>query len=654
MRKRQEEERVKGEQVAANKAREVMQRLRMATPDTVEQLKTEMQNFLTENTTALGSQHAQVQDEANKASEAADDRVKQIAEQNRAEEERKKEAEKAKAESEAATKKLMEELEELVKQTEVATEKMEEAVKPIKDENNEMSLDAIQALIKEMKRAAGAAKTSNKAAMDFLGANRSAMEATTSLFQETRQGLLTCQKRIFDSQTKAAQLEHACTSAKDKSIHKARALKDKAKDESLFKKYDKGNKKRLDRKEVNAYAKAMQSITLSNAQLDKIFRILDPEGKGGIVIEKFHRLRTMVGIVREEGREEERRAEREEQARIAKEKAEARAKELEELKEALQSSITEATEAMDNVESEVSRVASVALPLIGKEQEKKSSEEQLQTVADAEALIEATKTMLEEARHKAEEVSKDVDPDLKYKASSESMKLANRARQLMSRLQESTNKVMQGRKIAEQAGQKELRAAADKALNAIKEKMTKEEKNPAELFGEACSDKSEGFTEADFTSFVEKELGSEEAADKEKLSKIFRLLDTQGAGKLTEETFIKLMRHLYKVKQQASVTDAMSIKDSKAIRRLEPGEIVECIESAKKDEGSEVVRIKARCIKDGLEGWVTITGNQGTSFLEHLGSEESERDVGQLPPPKEIGMVKPPEGESSEAATSGN
>jgi len=185
-------------------------------------------------------------------------------------------------------------------------------------------------------------------------------------------------------------------------------------------------------------------------------------------------------------------------------------------------------------------------------------------------------------------------------------------------------------------------------------KMTKEEKNPAELFGEACSDKSEGFTEADFTSFVEKELGSEEAADKEKLSKIFRLLDTQGAGKLTEETFIKLMRHLYKVKQQASVTDAMSIKDSKAIRRLEPGEIVECIESAKKDEGSEVVRIKARCIKDGLEGWVTITGNQGTSFLEHLGSEESERDVGQLPPPKEIGMVKPPEGESSEAATSGN
>merc|ERR1719240_1903379 len=34
------------------------------------------------------------------------------------------------------------------------------------------------------------------------------------------------------------------------------------------------------------------------------------------------------------------------------------------------------------------------------------------------------------------------------------------------------------------------------------------------------------------------------------------------------------------------------------------------------DDAAKVQRVKARALSDGIEGWVTVRGNQGTVFLE--------------------------------------
>merc|ERR1719379_390995 len=63
------------------------------------------------------------------------------------------------------------------------------------------------------------------------------------------------------------------------------------------------------------------------------------------------------------------------------------------------------------------------------------------------------------------------------------------------------------------------------------------------------------------------------------------------------------------------MTDVISIKESKVMRRIEVSEVVDIIEGPITEEHVGVPRVHARCMKDGLEGWITVAGNQGTVFL---------------------------------------
>merc|ERR1711865_249918 len=64
----------------------------------------------------------------------------------------------------------------------------------------------------------------------------------------------------------------------------------------------------------------------------------------------------------------------------------------------------------------------------------------------------------------------------------------------------------------------------------------------------------------------------------------------------------------------------LSIKESKTLRRLEVGEVVELLEGPQEEESVKVMRLKVKVLKDDLEGWVTRSGNQGTLFLEEGGN----------------------------------
>merc|ERR1712176_339329 len=90
-------------------------------------------------------------------------------------------------------------------------------------------------------------------------------------------------------------------------------------------------------------------------------------------------------------------------------------------------------------------------------------------------------------------------------------------------------------------------------------------------------------------------------------------------GELNQDLFLELIKLYYKCVKSTVLTETISIK-SKTMRRLEVGEVLECLEGPTKEEGANVQRVRCQAVSDDVAGWVTIAGNQGTPFLEPGGN----------------------------------
>lgn len=84
---------------------------------------------------------------------------------------------------------------------------------------------------------------------------------------------------------------------------------------------------------------------------------------------------------------------------------------------------------------------------------------------------------------------------------------------------------------------------------------------------------------------------------------------------VSEEQFLKQFQSRFVCLTSVTMTDDMSVKGSKTIRKLDVNEIVEALEDPVKDDSVALERVKVRAEKDGKEGYVTLSGNQGTSYL---------------------------------------
>lgn len=76
----------------------------------------------------------------------------------------------------------------------------------------------------------------------------------------------------------------------------------------------------------------------------------------------------------------------------------------------------------------------------------------------------------------------------------------------------------------------------------------------------------------------------------------------------------------YKVVKETIMTPEFELDggEGKPTKKLRAGEIVDVREWAKKEEKSGLLRLKGRARSTGAVGWVTITGNQGNVYLEHM------------------------------------
>jgi len=74
--------------------------------------------------------------------------------------------------------------------------------------------------------------------------------------------------------------------------------------------------------------------------------------------------------------------------------------------------------------------------------------------------------------------------------------------------------------------------------------------------------------------------------------------------------------NIYTVVKETMLTNVLSVEDSETIRRVSKGELIEVLEFGKKDETAGMLRVRGKAKQDGATGWITISGNQGTPFLE--------------------------------------
>ena len=59
------------------------------------------------------------------------------------------------------------------------------------------------------------------------------------------------------------------------------------------------------------------------------------------------------------------------------------------------------------------------------------------------------------------------------------------------------------------------------------------------------------------------------------------------------------------------ITDQVNLEEGKTLRRLELKELLEVLEGPVEEETAKVSRVRCRTVYDRVEGWVTVTGNNG-------------------------------------------
>merc|ERR1711865_912517 len=111
----------------------------------------------------------------------------------------------------------------------------------------------------------------------------------------------------------------------------------------------------------------------------------------------------------------------------------------------------------------------------------------------------------------------------------------------------------------------------------------------------------------------------DERMNDEDAGRLFAYLDSSEKGAVSKEQFMNLIRRFMKVVKASVITDECSTK-SKPLRRLNEGEVLECLSGPTEAEGEDIHRLKVKATSDGQEGWLTPVGNRGTVFIEDGGN----------------------------------
>jgi len=189
------------------------------------------------------------------------------------------------------------------------------------------------------------------------------------------------------------------------------------------------------------------------------------------------------------------------------------------------------------------------------------------------------------------------------------------ARQDMAKLQKQVEGIEKKAKALTEKSQRAFDWLAETTVGLASAAMRKDIKakgNSVEKLYVELAGKSEAqIAEPSFTKYLNKLQGIKFTPEQMQL-----LFQKGAAGGLSRRVFFGMVERYFRCVKEIAITSEFDIKNSTTVRKLEKDEFIEVLEGPQSDESLGVMRVRARVVSDGVTGWITAKGNQGTPFLQ--------------------------------------
>ena len=665
---REEEELRKREQAAAMVVRKIIQKVRIANPENYDHLRAELEEAQAAQLEHMGSQADRVSQEAEKALQQAQQRIDDINQKREADEKRRQEEEQRRKQEEELCDRLLKEATEEVNGIEDKVLEASEAAKAAiedKEATPEQIVDSAAAAEEKIAAVLQALEGITKSVDDKFretGYTDAARRVRDDMHELTNK--LSSHRRGLDRD------QSDMKRMRDKAARKAAALKKLAEKKARFSKHDSDSDGKLNREEVKSFSLTTYQFEVPEEVLAKVMKTLEP-----IVFEKFDRVRAMIAIAKSEIEARKKRAEAEEKRKAVDEakaemqkvideaakllakaeegagKAENMARPLhrndnmsaDKIKEEASATLASTKEAEDTLQEAMTKLikvekdcaASDDLNGYDRREVPRLQQRHGRIASRLEKVTAAVKAANEKAMRKAytEIAQKRTEAvtamrgfmTTEGKTSEQLFEHIGSGSDITSEKFAEFLKGLSGFTLEKDQDERLFQHIVEEAESIPKEmfldlirlyyKCVK-----ATVLTEHIMIKSKTIRRLEMSEVLEVIEGptKEEGVNVQRVK--VQAVNDAAMGWATiagnqGTPFLEPGGNLFTCVKETHITDTESITDSKTIRKLSKGEIIEVMEFAKKvDQG--IKRVKGKAKEDGASGWITVCGNQGTTFLE--------------------------------------
>jgi len=669
--KREDEEQRRKEQAAALAVRKAIQKVRTATPENYDDLRAQLEEAQASNLEAMGSQAEKVSSEAEGALQQAQNRIDEV-HQKRVEDDKKKvEAEKDKKEEEDKVVNFVKEAtekanaaQEKIKEAEEMAQKLEDLSTPgASPDSMVASAESTEKSIEATKEATVATRTSIMEMQKDMG--------DCEAFRKVKREIVDLTSKLASGLRNLEKLVSVVKSTREKAGRKANALKKEGERKANFVKYDKDKDGKLSQKEIEAYSKAAIDFQLTPDVLDKIMKSLEP-----VTFAKFRSLHQKVSIAKSEVLARTQRAEEEAKAKVIQEQrqaiqavldavaelhktveatateAEVKARPLvrdgelaadaiKELADALEVLVQSAEEGLSLASAKLKEAkdqceANETLKGYDQKEAARCEQRETRTRSRVAKVNAAVKLAREKAMRKAfaeiDQKRTDCVTAIRAKMTEEAktgeqcFEGINGGKPVAKDTFEAFLKGLAGLELGEGQAQKLFEHIASDATEISKARFLELVRLyykcvKATVLSDEISIKGKTVRRLEVGEVLEALEGpaKEEGAGVQRIK--CQAVQDDAIGWVTlagnqGTPFLEPGGNFYTCVKETLLTDGLSVQDSKTVRRIAKGEVIEVLEFQKKDASADVKRIKGKAKLDGASGWITVSSNAGTSFLE--------------------------------------
>lgn len=597
--------------------RPFFQKMHGATPDIFETLKADLLGAVEERREGLGGQFDTVMQEAQRVIGITQARVDEAQSIIDLETERKRAIENRMQRLENT----VAELSDLVDVAEANADLLKEAVMPMMHDLEHKDPASLYATVEEHRLST---ETAMQSCSDFIKVNKllDVMDPTRATIRPQMMRMQQRMAAVLGATTTMMSAARICQQgAAKRAIAKQKHLKQV----SMFSKYQ-GPPGLWSRKAVAAYAKGEFGFEPSQDALDRIFGhpiLQDDEGKQvkkGFELDDFHMIKMLIGVERAQHRASDRRKAREEQEKKAAEELAARVTKLTAAKEGFEEQIAvlkTGEDGLDSLEASTVKMEEKIRLLSTLMDNSDELAKLLDEVVGLKDTLEKTTAAMSGKIIRAHQDT-EVPPTLQAWWNQEMNRLKPRVERLKACFMRAGMMITSSRSTLETRRSLECEKLRRPVIDSLRKYMKEDSLGSDDVFLKMRGVDEGGITEAEFVEFVKEECTCE--CGPEDVGKFFEHCRMRTGGLMDMENLGHLLRIWHRVLESTVITAELNIKDSVLVRRLKVGELVEVQEGPVKEKSVGLQRVRCVAMRDGVSGWVTLEGNQGTAYLQEGGN----------------------------------